>query len=81
MTAVTFDTHEFIKDLQAKGFQPDQAEGISDALKKALTVAEVATKRDIETLKLEIKAEIAPLKWMTGVTAAGIISLVIKTFF
>jgi hypothetical protein len=31
MTTVTFDTHEFIKDLQAKGFRPEQAEGISNA--------------------------------------------------
>jgi hypothetical protein len=42
---------------------------------------DVATKNDIERLRLEIKAETVPLKWMTGVTTAGIISLVIKAFF
>jgi hypothetical protein len=88
MSVITFDTLQLVKDLQAKGFQPEQAEGISNALKDIMTGAEVATKQDINTLKLEIKAEIAsikaeiaPLKWMVGVTTAGIISLVIKTFF
>jgi hypothetical protein len=35
MTTITFDTLQFVKDLQAKGFKPEQAEGISDALKKS----------------------------------------------
>jgi hypothetical protein len=92
MTAITFDTHQFIKDLQEKGFQTEQAEGISNALKNILIVAEVATtkdikeveialKHDIQELRLEFKAEIAPLKWGIGICAAGVISLVAKAFF
>ncbi|MDR3220651.1 MAG: CCDC90 family protein [Candidatus Accumulibacter sp.] len=81
MAAVTFDTHEFIKDLQSKGFNPEQAEGISDALKKAFQITDVATKSDIDKLELKIQAQINPIKWMSGVAAAGIISLVLKTFF
>jgi predicted phage-related endonuclease len=121
MTAVTFDTYEFVKNLKAKGFQEEQAEGISNALRDALAVAEVATKhdlreletsvntkikelettlkndikeletnvktiettlkRDIQELRLEFKAEIAPLKWMSSATIAGVIALIIKTFF
>jgi DNA-binding transcriptional MerR regulator len=99
MTTVTFDTHEFIKRLEAKGFQTEQAEGVTEALKEALTVAEIATKRDlkdveaalkrdireldnkIEALRLEVKAEIAPLKWMCSATIAGVVALIIKTFF
>jgi hypothetical protein len=88
MAAITFDTHEFIKDLQSKGFKPEQAEGISDALKNVMTIAEVATKNDIkevenkiDKLELKIQAQINPIKWMSGVAAAGIISLVLKTFF
>ena len=87
MTAIAFDTLQFVKNLQAKGFAAEQAEGISDAFKDILIVAEIATKTDIKELKydiqelrLEIKAEIAPLKWMIGVTTAGIISLLIKAF-
>jgi hypothetical protein len=81
MSALTFDTYEFIKDLQAKGFREEQAEGISNALKNALTIAEIATKHDINELRLEFKAEIAPLKWGMGICAAGIVSLVVKAFF
>ena len=88
MNAVTFDTLAIVKNLQARGFRPEQAEGITEALKDALTVAEIATKSDIrETksdireLRLEFKAEIAPLKWGIGFCAAGIVSLVIKAFF
>ena len=81
MNTVTFDTLAIVKNLQAKGFPPEQAEGITDALKDALTVAEIATKRDIRELRLEFKAEIAPLKSGIGFCAAGIVSLVIKTFF
>jgi hypothetical protein len=67
MTAVTFDTLQFVKNLQSKGFKPEQAEGISDALKDVMTVAEVATKHDIKELEIklaETKAEI--IKWNTG---------------
>ena len=38
---------------------------------------ELATKLDIEKLK----AELLVIKWMLGVVLAGIISLVLKTFF
>jgi hypothetical protein len=139
MSAAIFDTLALVKTLQTKGFQAEQAEGISDALKDALAVAEIATKHDIEEsgeatqrnivglregitasqeatqrniaasqeatqrdikellvaiaasreaaqrdteeLRLEFKAEIAPLKWAIGVCAAGIIPLVFKAFF
>ncbi|GHU37938.1 hypothetical protein AGMMS50256_36520 [Betaproteobacteria bacterium] len=92
MSAVTFDTLQFVKDLQAKGFKPEQAEGISDALKKIISVAEVATSRDlkelevamksdVEKLRLEIKAEMNVLKWMTGFIMAGMTSIVLKSFF
>jgi hypothetical protein len=88
MTTITFDTHQFIKDLQARGFNPEQAEGISDALKNVMIASEVATsndmrelRSDIEKLELRIKAELSALKWMVSVTVAGIVSLVLKTFF
>ncbi len=52
MSAITFDTHQLVKNLQSKGFTAEQAEGVNDALKGALTVAEVATKRDLKELEL-----------------------------
>lgn len=55
MSAITFDTHQLVKELKSKGFSDDQAEGINDALKNALTVAEVATSRDIRDLEQKMK--------------------------
>jgi hypothetical protein len=73
MSAALFDTLALVKTLQTKGFQAEQAEGISDALKDALAVAEIATKhdieesreatqRDIKELRLEFKAENANIR-------------------
>jgi hypothetical protein len=88
MTSVTFDTLQFSKKLQAKGFKPEQAEGISEALQEVINVAEVATKHDLKELdnKLDIRmaelnAEMKMVKWMSGATMAGVISIIIKTFF
>ena len=55
MTAITFDTHQLVKELESKGFSSTQAEGINDALKNAMTVAEVATSRDIRDLEQKMK--------------------------
>jgi hypothetical protein len=73
MTAVTFDTLAFVKDLQSKGFKQEQAEGISNALKNALTVSEVATKHDIKELEVKIKELDANMKIQLAETKAEII--------
>ena len=62
MSAITFDTHQLVKELETRGFTPTQAEGINDALKNALTVAEVATKRDIKELETAMSRDIKELE-------------------
>ena len=63
--------------------------------KSTFDAQELATKRDIEALKLNnrldildvadwiapIKTDLAVLKWMMGILIAGVLSIVIKTFF
>ncbi len=61
MSAITFDTHQLVKELQQRGFSPDQAERINDALKNALTVVEVATRRDLKELELNLTIKIGVL--------------------
>lgn len=61
MSTITFDTHQLIKELQQRGFTPEQAEGINDALKNALTVGEVATRRDLKELELNLTIKIGIL--------------------
>lgn len=94
MTTATFDTLKFVETLRASGFDEPQARGMAAAIlevQKANPDA-LATKGDIKELdtrltggmrelRLEIAAEIAPLKWGVAVCAGGIIALVLKSFF
>lgn len=74
MSAITFDTHQLVKELQQKGFTPDQAEGINDALKNALTVAEVATTRDLKELEYRLTIKLGTLI----AASIGIVAALVK---
>ncbi|GHT92622.1 hypothetical protein AGMMS49545_10470 [Betaproteobacteria bacterium] len=83
MTTVTFDTLQFSKKLQARGFKAEQAEGISETLQEVINVAEVATKNDLtkndlNRLEMKLEAQLSVLKWMIGVSTTGIIALVLN---
>ena len=65
MSAVPFDTHAIVKTLQTKGFEVEQAEGITDALKDALTVAEIATKHDLQELQGATRRDLQELREAT----------------
>ena len=51
----------------------------------AANLDDLVTKEDLscglKELKLEMAAEMAPLKWGMAVTVGGIIALLLKTFF
>ncbi|GHT92234.1 hypothetical protein AGMMS49545_09460 [Betaproteobacteria bacterium] len=81
MTTLTFDTLQFVQELEASGIKPQQAQAINNALKNVINAADVATKNDLNNLKLEIKAELSIVKWMTSATAAGVVAILMKTFF
>lgn len=75
MSALTFDTHEFIKTLTESGFETRQAEAVSKAFKAASGEAELATKRDLEVMGMELTLKMAELKadtikWMVGLSLA-----------
>jgi len=75
MSTLTFDTHEFIKTLTDSGFEPRQAEAVSKAFKTASGEAELATKRDLEILTMELTLKMADhkadiIKWMVGLSLA-----------
>lgn len=76
MTAITFDTHKFIRALKDAGVPEVQAE------------SDLATKRDISDLRRDIDirferidGELKLNRWMLGVLLAGVVSLVLKAFF
>jgi hypothetical protein len=89
MAIATFDTHKFIKKLQASGMPEKQAEAVVDAVRESNEGADLVTRKDmqIEFQKLEattlapMKADILLLKWMLGFVFAGVLALVTKAFF
>ena len=41
----------------------------------------LATKADLRELELKLSAELTLHKWMTGAMLAGVVSLVLRSFF
>ena len=87
MGAITFDTHKFMPKLEEAGFEPKQAEAVTDAFREAQGQAELATKRDIERLEAKLDTrferqdgELRLNRWMLGLMLAGVVSLVLKAF-
>ncbi|MDR1849272.1 MAG: CCDC90 family protein [Zoogloeaceae bacterium] len=78
MTATTFDTLEFVKTLEAKGFKKDQAEGLSDAMKQAFNSSDIATRNDIKVMIQD--AELRIIRWNIGTVfaAAGLAAAIVK---
>ena len=59
--AIAFDTHRFVKRLTDCGFTEKQAETLADE-HVALLNGNLATKTDIESLRQQIKTEIAKIE-------------------
>jgi len=98
MATITFDTLKFVERLEKAGFPREQAAAFSNAQKEAFAEAldtSLATKTDIEAVKVEIEAiraditrldtkisgEITLVKWMLGVVIAIAIANFAKQFF
>ncbi|HEX2151533.1 MAG TPA: coiled-coil domain-containing protein [Stellaceae bacterium] len=63
MALTTFDTHELVKDLKAAGFNDEQAEAVTRAVKNAREIdfSELATKADVKGEIASLRADIALL--------------------
>jgi DNA-binding transcriptional MerR regulator len=61
MAQVFFDTLKFVKTLEAAGLPAAQAEAISSAVKDSHEAVDVATKRDLDEVRKELKNDIAML--------------------
>ncbi|MEA1968701.1 MAG: DUF1640 domain-containing protein [Thermodesulfobacteriota bacterium] len=77
MTAVTFDTHIFIKRMTSAGLSDKQAEIQSETLNNALlefqksTLYEIVRKKDIEHLATKTDI-INIIKWVAGMLIAQV---------
>lgn len=86
MTTITFDTDELVESLKQSGIPNDQARAIVRGIVEAQT--SLVTKNDIEIALAPIKTDLAvlkadsvTLKWMMGILIAGVMSIIIKSFF
>ena len=76
MTTITFDTLHLVDKLKSAGIPEDQLV-TKDDLKSALDDVINPIKIDLAILKTDSLA----IKWMMGILIAGVMSIVIKTFF
>jgi hypothetical protein len=81
MASISFDTHKFIRKLEAAGLSMQQAEAIADAVKEAQGEADLVTKKDLQIELAPIKSDLLVAKWMMGLILGGTIALVLKSFF
>ncbi len=88
MTAVTFDTHAFIKRLKDKGLPEAQAEAIVEVVRDVRedSLLEAATKADLRALELSGKADLREMELRlklhlgTMIVALGGVLIAVKYF-
>lgn len=81
MTAITFDTHKFVRRLKEAGLPEMQAEAIADAFRDAQGEAELATKQDIADLRRDLRELESRLTIRLGlmlVAAVGVVATLVK---
>ena len=81
MATITFDTHKFIRKLKDSGIPESQAEAIADAFKDAQSEAELATKRDIDDLRRDMREMEQRLTVKLGgmmVAAVAVVATLVK---
>ena len=74
MSAVTFDTLEFVKTLQASGVPAPQAEAIAAAVRDSTDSADLSTKADLRELELRMTIKLGAML----VVAIGLVAAIIK---
>ncbi|MGZ8193779.1 MAG: DUF1640 domain-containing protein [Methylosarcina sp.] len=79
MTTITFDTLALVAKLKAANFSQEQAEAV---VRVIVDAQDQIVTRDYLDIKLgSINTDLAVLKWMMGMLLAGMLSLILKTFF
>lgn len=79
MATITFDTLQLVEQLRTAGIPQDQAEAVVKVIAKSQD--NLVTQQGLETALVPLKTDLAVLKWMMGLMIAGVMSLVLKTFF
>ncbi len=77
MTTITFDTHKFVRTLKEAGVPENQAEAISEAFKEAQGEADLATKRDVDDIRRDMREMEQRLITLVAF-AIGIVAVLVK---
>jgi hypothetical protein len=85
MTAITFDTLKFVQTLRESGVDNKQAEAIAAAVRETHDSADLATKRDLKELELQLNQSLKELELRLTlrlgalvVAAIGIVAALVK---
>ncbi|MDP2752602.1 MAG: hypothetical protein Q8O31_08390 [Rhodocyclaceae bacterium] len=92
MSAMTFDTYQFIQTLEQAGMPLKQAEAISQAFKTVQHETEPATKADVKMEMLAMRSDIREMEqrldaridkqtWMINILVALAVANFAKQFF
>jgi len=83
MATITFDPLKLVEKLKAAGFAQAQAEAVVRVIADAQDELVTKTYLDsaLEKMLAPIRIDLAVLKWMIGILLAGVVSLVMKTYF
>ena len=87
MATITFDTLKYVRQLEASGVAPVQAQAFVNAQREILSEAldtTLSTKSDIRDVRddmAKLDKELAVIKWMVGMVMAGVAAQILKTFF
>lgn len=79
MATTLFDTHEYVKRLEAAGVPADQAEAHAKALADVMN-NELVRKSDMNEFRAEVKGQFELLIWMLGFMLAGTVAILFKVF-
>lgn len=78
MAGITFDTLKFVERLKSAGVSGEQAkteaEALAEALNETIAVRDLATKMDLESIKVD------HIKWMGGLllAQAAVVAALVK---
>ena len=81
IATITFDTHKFLRTLKDAGVPESQAEAFSEAFKEAQGEADLATKRDIDDVRRDMREMEQRLIIKLGALVAfaiGIVAVLVK---
>jgi len=83
MSTITIDTLQLVEQLRSAGIPQEQAEAVVRVIAKSQDSLVTSDHFDakLESALAPLRTDLVVLKWMMGLMLAGVMSLVLKTFF